>query len=259
MLKTSLQTSLQRSLQRFQALRISTTDAQASGEFVKTTSTETAILPTGGALHSIPDPLPQEDQARADMYALIANLLLRPPDESLLAALAGADSLHSLQADNPLDHAWEQLILAASLTAAEPVRDEFDALFISVGTPLINPYGSRYVAGFMMEKPLAALRDELAALGLGRRPGVGEPEDHLGALCEVMRIMIIGAPGVPRRAVDAQRSFFIRQMAPWYSRCLDDIRNAEGVSFYLRVADFAQAFFELEFQAFEMEDSVEAA
>lgn len=208
------------------------------------------------ARHAMLPPLLQEEQARADLYALIATLLLRPPDAELLTALAHTDSLTSMQQDNPLDHAWEALILAASLTDADAVRDEYDALFISIGTPRVNPYASVYLSGFMMEKPLAALRGDLAALGLMRAAGAGETEDHLGALCEAMRVLIAGAPAVPRRSLAEQRTFFISHIAPWYERCVNDIRTVEGVSFYRHVAAFAQAFLALEYQAFEMEDAL---
>jgi len=213
---------------------------------------------TGAA--SIVLPLTQEDQARADLYALCASLLLKAPDAGLLAALAGADSLRAQQEGLPLDQAWEQLVLAAGLIDAGAVREEFDGLFISVGTPLVNPYASHYLAGFMHEKPLAALRDELRALGLARVRGVGESEDHLGALCEVMRVLIAGTPGMPglpRRPLQTQKAFFIRHIAPWQARCLNDIAKAECANFYRHVAAFASAFFEVEFQAFEMEDDEE--
>lgn len=222
-------------------------------------------VPASGAA-SIFLPLTQEDQARADLYALCASLLLKAPDTELLAALAAADSLrtqqqeqqeHQEQGEQPLDRAWEKLVLAAGLVDADAVKEEFDALFISIGTPLVNPYGSHYLAGFMHEKPLAALRDELRALGLARVRGVGEPEDHLGALCEVMRILIAGAPGAPRRPLETQKTFFIRHIAPWQERCLGDIRNTGCANFYRHVADFASAFFEVEFEAFEMEDDAE--
>jgi TorA maturation chaperone TorD len=216
-------------------------------------SIEQATIP----LHMLTYPLSAEDQARADLYALVATLLLRPPDATLLSALACADSFASLQEDNPLDLAWEELILAARLMEPDAVRDEFDALFVSPGMPPVNPYGSLYLAGFMMEKPLAALRAELAVLGLGRAPGAGESEDHLGALCEVMHVLITGPQGVARRTVQEQKGFFIRHIAPWYGRCLEDIRSAEGANFYQHVADFAQAFFDVEVLAFEMEDVVD--
>lgn len=219
-----------------------------------------AFMETAAVAASISLPLTQEDQARADLYALCANLLLKAPDAALLDALGAADSLRAQQEDQPLDHAWEQLVLAAGVVDAAAVREEFDALFISIGTPPVNPYASHYLAGFMHEKPLAALRDELRALGLARVRGVGEPEDHLGALCEVMRILIAGAPGAPgapRRTIDTQRNFFIRHIAPWQERCLGDIRKTECANFYRHVSDFAAAFFEVECQAFEMEDEAE--
>lgn len=206
------------------------------------------------AVDAVAAPLPptQEDQARADLYALIARLLLAPPDAELLAALAGADSLASQQTDNPLDLAWEKLILTAGVMDIYAIRDEFDELFVSVGTPQINPYASVYLSGFMNEKPLAALRTELAQLGLARVAGVAELEDHLAALCETMRVLITGEQGGRRQPVQRQKLFFEKHIASWYARCLDDIRSANGANFYRQVADFARAFFSIEAEAFEM-------
>jgi len=214
---------------------------------------------------SISLPLPQEDQARADMYALMANLLLRAPDAELLSVIAEASPLEAAQPENALAQTWNALISAARIASPQQVRDEFDALFIATGTPRLNPYASFYLAGFLMEKPLAALRDDLAVLGLRRRQGAGELEDHLGALCEAMCLLISGGPGVPRRTTREQRTFFTRHIAPWYARCLDDIRHADempnDVHFYRHIADFAEAFLQLEVEAFGMGDeaSEEAA
>lgn len=198
--------------------------------------------------------VPQEEQARADFYALVSRLLLAPPDAALLDRLAGADSLGAGQSDHPLDLAWEELVLAARLLHADAVRDEFEALFVSVGKPVVDPYASPYLSGFMMEKPLAALRDELAELGLARRADSGELEDHLGALCEVMRLLIAGAPGLAPQPLGRQKRFFERHLASWYERCLDDIRGAGDANFYRHVANFIQAFFEVEAEAFDMEE-----
>lgn len=204
-------------------------------------------------------PLPPEEQARADLYALAARLLLAPPDAALLAELGGADALPSEQADHPLDRAWERLVAAAGVLDEAAVADEFDRLFVSIGMPAVNPYGSLYQSGFMMEKPLAGLRDDLAALGLARRPGSGELEDHLAALCETMRLLIAGAPGLPRRPLGVQKDFFARHLAPWYERCLDDLRHAEGANFYRHVADFMQSFLEVEAEAFDIDEDEDDA
>ncbi|WP_238482260.1 TorD/DmsD family molecular chaperone [Noviherbaspirillum aridicola] len=202
----------------------------------------------------MPRPLTEEDQARADMYALVATLLLKPPAPSLLAALAAADSLPARGAGHPLDQAWEALVSAAGTMDADAAREEFDALFIGIGTPLLNPYGSRYLTGFMMEKPLAQLRGDLHALGLARVPGVAESEDHLGALCETMRVLIAGAPGALPRPLSTQKTFFVRHVSPWYGRCLDDLCHAAPARFYRCVGGYAQAFLDLEREAFSIDD-----
>jgi TorA maturation chaperone TorD len=209
-----------------------------------------ARLAASSGNHPVP-----EDQARADFYALISHLLLTPPDAALLNDLACAASLDSEDANNPLDRAWEKLVAAAGITHADAVREEFNELFVSTGTPLINPYASLYLAGFMNEKPLARLRADLQTLGLARGSGVCELEDHLSGLCDAMRVMISGAQGGTAQTLDKQRDFFTAYIAPWYSRCLSDIRTASGARFYSLVADFAHAFFDIEAQAFEMNDA----
>ncbi|MDQ9169680.1 molecular chaperone TorD family protein [Oxalobacteraceae bacterium R-40] len=212
--------------------------------------TEQEIFTSSHVRHA----LTPEDQARADWYALLARLFYSAPDDHLLKSLAQADALEAQSADSALDVAWEQLTTAASILEADAVSEEFSALFISVGTPQVNPYASLYLSGFMMEKPLASLRSDLAAMGLARADKAIELEDHLAALCETMRLMVAGAPAWKPRPVQEQRAFFMKHIAPWYARCLDDVRNAKGANFYRKVADLAQAFFEIEYQAFELED-----
>jgi TorA maturation chaperone TorD len=208
-------------------------------------------------------PLPPHEQSRADLYALLARLLLAPPDDALLLGLACAPVLGGAPvADEdatPLARTWDAL-RAAARGKGDAIRAAFDALFVCAGQPLLNPYASLYLAGHLMETPLAALRADLARLGLRRREGVGEPEDHLGALCEVMRLLITGAPpGLPRRTPARQRVFFEAHLAPWADACLDDIAQADAGGFYAALAGFMRAFLELEARAFELEDTAEPA
>ncbi len=199
-------------------------------------------------------PLSSEDQARADLYALAARLLLAPPGEALLGQLAAADPILSEGGDPALEEAWEKLVLASSVMDAGAVQDEFDALFISDGTPKINPYGSLYLSGFMNDAPLAELRGDLARFGIQRMRGVGEFEDHLGALCETMRVLIAGGAGIPRRSHHEQQAFFEARIAPWYERCLSDIAGAEGANYYRLVAAFVGALLAIEADAFVVEE-----
>ncbi|HAV38014.1 MAG TPA: hypothetical protein DCX52_16985 [Massilia sp.] len=204
--------------------------------------------------HPVAHPLSSEDQARADLYALAARLLLAPPGELLLEQLAAADPILSEGGDPALERAWEKLVLASGVMDAQAVAEEFDRLFVSDGTPTLNPYGSLYLSGFMNDAPLAELRGDLARFGIGRVRGVAEFEDHLGALCETMRVLVAGAPGIRRQPLSAQKAFFEARIAPWYERCLDDIRRAEGANFYRVVADFAGALLEIEAAGFLVED-----
>jgi TorA maturation chaperone TorD len=206
---------------------------------------------------AIPLPLTAEDQARADLYALAARLLLAPPDAGLLAALAGADPIQPGGGDYQLADAWEKLVLASSVMDADAVAEEFDALFVSSGTPALNPYGSLYLSGFMNDTPLAELRADLAVFGIGRVRGVGESEDHLGALCETMRVLIAGGGSIRRQPLNVQKRFFDSRIAPWYARCLRDMRNAEGANFYRLVAAFVAALLAIEAEAFAVEDGVD--
>ena len=203
---------------------------------------------------SHPHDLDAEDQARADLYALLARLLLAPPDGALLAALASAEPI---QADGEfaLEDAWLKLTQAAGAVDAAAVRDEFGALFTAIGTPLLNPNGSFYLTGHLNDTPLAALRQDLARLGLARARGAGEFEDHLAALCETMRVLVAGAPGVAARNLLVQKQFFEAHVKPWYAACLADIAGAEAANFYRVVAGVADAFLSIEAQAFAVLDA----
>lgn len=191
-----------------------------------------------------------EDQARADLYALLSRLLLAAPDAVLLDALAASDPILAEGGDPALERAWDQLTVASGVMDPRLVHDEFTALFISVGSPPVDPYGSRYLAGYMNDTPLAHLREDLARLGLARMRGRGEFEDHLGALCETMRVLVAGAPGIRRQPLAVQRQFFDAHIGGWCMRALDDIANAEGANYYRLVARLAQAFLAIEAEAF---------
>ena len=115
--------------------------------------------------------MPPEEQARANFYGLLARLFYAPPDEPLLKALAGTDELDA--EDETLAARWRELIAAAALTPAEAVREEYDSVFVGTGKAPVTLYASAYSLRYTNETPLAALRGELAALGLARRSQVG--------------------------------------------------------------------------------------
>ena len=93
-----------------------------------------------------------------------------------------------------------------------PIAAEYDALFGGVGKPEVYLFGSHYLSGFLNEKPLARLRDDLAELGLARDEAMPETEDHIAYLCEVMRYLIAG-DDVAVANLTRQREFFARAPA----------------------------------------------
>jgi len=194
----------------------------------------------------------EEDRIRANVYALLGNLLAAPPDETLLAALAAIDPA---PADGTLLAAsWTMLRDAATRAAPASVAGEYQDLFIGLGRGEVVPYGSWYVTGFLMEQPLARLRADLHELGIERQPGVSEPEDHAAALCDVMSLLIAGESPV---ALPRQQQFFARHLEPWVGRFFRDLQQSVAAHFYRAVGQLGEQFVEVERRAFDI--SVPAA
>lgn len=197
-------------------------------------------------------PVDPQDVARADFYGLLGRLYYSAPDAGLLEALAGSGELNAEAAGAGLPAAWNGMRLAATDAAPEAVRAEYDEIFIGVGKPEVMLYGSFYLAGFLNEKPLAELRNDLAALGFARQSGANEPEDHISGLADVMRQLILDEDSAPADRDAAQQQFFARHLEPWYGKLCDAIEAAPGTNFYRSVAGFTRAFLDLESEFFRM-------
>ena len=187
-----------------------------------------------------------EETARANFYALLARLFYAPPDQALLDSLAAEPELEGAEGD--LDRAWRELASAASQSDPREIKAEFDTAFVGTGKAPVTLYACAYSIRYTNEAPLAQLRGELASLGLGRRADVAEPEDHIAALCEVMRYLI----AEHKRDLSEQRAFFQRWIWPGAVPLCDAISRSDATSFYRAVAAFAKAFLELEHSAFQL-------
>jgi|tagenome__1003787_1003787.scaffolds.fasta_scaffold20873410_3 TorA maturation chaperone TorD len=197
----------------------------------------------GGASPIVSD-IDETDIARSQEYALLSALLARTPDADLLARLAG------LRGDaTPLGLAHIALGEAAAETDAEHVSLEYFELFIGLGRGEVMPYGSYYLTGFLYDRPLARLRDDLAALGIARAEGNAEPEDHAAILCEIMAGLTGG--GFPA-AEGSDRQFFEKHLAPWIGRFFADLERAEHARFYKRVGALGRLFMQVEMEAFAL-------
>lgn len=193
-----------------------------------------------------------EDQVRADYYALLASLFYRAPDERLLQAIIIAPE-PAAEGERTLSDAWVALAAASGVVTPDAVSEEFELLFGGVGRAPVMLYGSFYQAGFLNEKPLADLRTELAVMGFARDVTVLETEDHLAALCDVMRALILGDVANVPATLATQKRFFMKHLRPWVLECCAaTIKNANS-NYYGRVASFANRFFQIEIDAFEMQ------
>ncbi len=193
-----------------------------------------------------------EDAARAEFYAVLARLYAGPPDAALLALLGAAD-LWDDDGANPLAQAWNNLVLASRAMDPAAAEEEYTDLFFGVGKCEVNLHASHWISGFMMEKPLAELRTELAALGLARLPGVIMLEDNLAALCETMRVLVAGDGERQPVSIAVQRDFFERRIAPWVFECCNATAENSIANYYKRVALFASGFLAVERDSFAME------
>ncbi|MDH5286374.1 MAG: molecular chaperone TorD family protein [Betaproteobacteria bacterium] len=186
-----------------------------------------------------------EDRARANFYAVLAALYADAPDPALLRAIAAAEPLPEAESGT-LPAAWNTLLAACQAMDAEAARQEYVDLFVGTGRSEVNLHASHWLSGFMMEKPLVALRDELAGLGLGRQPRSTLLEDHAAALFEAMRALIEGGEHGPPKDLATQAGFFERNLAPWIDDCCNAITASPLANFYLRVAQFTHTFMAVE-------------
>jgi TorA maturation chaperone TorD len=192
-----------------------------------------------------------EDLARADLYGLIARFFHLPPDQELLDQIAATADRHDATDEAPLAKAWMDVLEVAKNNTAKAWRDEFDLNFISVGKPNVVLNGSFYVAGHLNEKPLVYIRKALEEFGLEAAEEVTETEDHISALCEVMRYLIAG-DDIEISNLTNQRVFFNAYIRPWYDDLCDAIEGIPEMRLYRPVAALTREFLAIEGQSFDM-------
>ncbi len=204
---------------------------------------------SGGGTLETPMPPAEVDEidiARSREYAMLALLLGREPADSTLAALS------ELSGDpSPLGMAHIGLAEAASAIEARQAGREFFRIFIGVGRGELLPYASYYLTGFVHERPLAHVREDLSRLGISRADTMREPEDHIAILCETMAGLADG-----RFPADfaAQKAFFRRHLQPWATRFFADLESTGDAAFYAKVGTVGRTFMEIEAAGFDLDD-----
>lgn len=191
-----------------------------------------------------------EETARAEVYGLLAALYYAAPSPTLYdnikVAVTQAPAAGAL-----LEASWTELVAAARDQSLASITSEYDALFGGVSKPEVYLFGSHYLSGFLNEKPLAALRTDIAALGLARDEAMPETEDHVAYLCEVMRYLIAG-DDVAVANLTRQREFFTRHVQAWTPQMCEALAAHPKARFYRALAGFTQVFVSVEAQGFDM-------
>ena len=186
------------------------------------------------------------DLLRAAEYGLLSLLLGKAPDTETLARVA------QLKGDaSDLGMAHIELATAASAMDDRTANKEFFDLFIGLGRGELLPYASYYLTGFLHERPLARVREDLDLLGIERAGPSREPEDHIAILLEVMA-------GLARGDFEAefaeQARFFERHLKPWAARMFADLEMSGTAKFYRAVGRVGRVFMELESEAFTLSE-----
>jgi len=205
---------------------------------------------SGSQALSFATPDDSEELARAELYGLLARLWLAPPDAELLqqfqVAVTQAPETGAL-----LEAPWQALVSALRATTPAAASAEHEALFHGVGKPEVFAYASFHLSGFLNEKPLAALRTDLAELGLTRDADTLETEDHIAYLFEVMRFLIAGDDAAICN-LEQQRRFFRAHIQTWADRLCDAVAAQPRAVVWRALADFTRAFVAVETQGFDL-------
>jgi TorA maturation chaperone TorD len=191
-----------------------------------------------------------EETARAEIYGLLAQLFYQVPSPDLLAQMRVAVT-DAPVAGGFLEEPWRQVVAAARQSSDEEIANEYNNLFGGVGKPEVYLYASHYVSGFLNDKPVARLREDLAAVGLERDDSMSETEDHFACLCEVMRYLIAG-DDVSVSNLTHQRDFFGTHIQPWAQEMTETIAKHPKAQFFGALGEFTNAFLGIEAQGFDL-------
>jgi len=203
-------------------------------------------MPSDGALSLLERKIAPEDAARAQVYGLLGGFLAAPPDAAKLRSGAGLSGDMSA-----LGQAISGFAEICARLDPETVADEYHELFIGVGRGELVPFGSYYLTGFLNEKPLAKLRQDMTRMGIERVGDTRDPEDHIASVCEIMAGLIDGRFGPPDDGA-AQKQFFERHLNAWAPYFFRDLEAANSSVLYATLAVVGRVFLEIEETAFRM-------
>ena len=193
------------------------------------------------------DIIDAEDQLRADMYSFLASLLRTEPNAELVNQLTNLES-----DDSPIGKSIKTLSKLASSMDLPTIRDEYVRIFVGVGRGEILPFASYYLTGFLKDKPLAKLRNDMKEIGIELVENVKEPEDHIASLFDMMSGLILGKFN-KKFSISEQKDFFNKHLGPWVDLLMRDIESSKIAVFYSPIGTIGREFIEIERSSFSMD------
>lgn len=189
-----------------------------------------------------------QNSDRAAAYLMLGTLLRRAPTADILTQIA------ALRGDaSPLGMAQVALAKAARETSVEDAGREHFNVLIGIARGEVVPFASFYLTGFLNDRPLAAVREDMQRLGIVRSDGVFESEDHIGSLFEIMAGLLRGDFDDGSFDVEAEAdSFFKRHIARVGTRIMDDIAASPSARFYRAVANWGAIWLAVEQEAMRL-------
>jgi TorA maturation chaperone TorD len=181
------------------------------------------------------------------MYSFLASLLRKEPSAELVKQITILES-----DDSSIGKSIKILSKLASSLDLPAIRDEYVRIFIGVGRGEILPFASYYLTGFLKDKPLAKLRNEMKEIGIEIEADVKEPEDHIASLFDMMAGLILGK-FTRNYTIGEQRDFFNKHLAPWADLLMRDIESSKIAVFYSPVGTIGREFLEIERSSFKMD------
>jgi TorA maturation chaperone TorD len=178
---------------------------------------------------------------RTDGYVLLAALLTDTPTEDTINLVRNLNWEEDLTV--PMQTALTELVHACAVCSLNSIVKEYDRIFVGLGSGELVPYGSWYLEKMIQSAPLAAVRYDLARLGIIRQSGCFESEDHAGALCETMALLSLPENAIPE---SDQAYFFANHIATWVPQFFQDLQTLDNVGFYRSVGRFGWCFLSAE-------------
>ena len=195
--------------------------------------------------------------ARANLYALLADVFREEPSEAFLAGLADPEftralktlnlSLDEIFSDTPRDRLMEDLAV------------EYTRLFIGPGSHL-SPNESMHAAARFGEpnsfwgKQTVDVKKFMAAAGLEVDAGFGGMPDHITAEFEFMQQLLLkeaeawqqGERESGLNILKIEKQFYDEHLSQWVVSFCDKVFKTAGHPYFRQFAEITRAYIELE-------------